>query len=67
MYKIGDKVKVISSEGMFVRDKNWNFIPVIYSGFITTVNLVEDDVVWIEDINGGSVWIELYNIQPWKQ
>ena len=65
MYKIGDKVKVISDNDHYAFNGHItkNFEAVIYNGFITTVNLVEDDVVWIEDMNGGSVWIETCNIE----
>ena len=62
MYKIGDKIKVINAEG-FVRDKNWNLVPVAYDGFVTDVTLVEDDVVWIIGTHGGHVWIDTHRIE----
>jgi|694.fasta_scaffold53032_15 hypothetical protein len=62
MYKIGDKIKVINAEG-FVRDKNWNLVPVAYDGFVTDVTLVEDDVVWIIGTHGGHVWIDAHRIE----
>ena len=66
MYKVGDKVKVIGGDDC----KAYNILTrkletVTYNGFVTTVTLVEeDDVVWIKDMNGGSVWIETCNIEP---
>lgn len=65
MYKVGDKVKVIGGDDR----KAYNILTrkletVTHNGFVTTVTLVEDDVVWIKDMNGGSVWIEMCNIEP---
>jgi hypothetical protein len=64
MYNVGDKVKVINSEGMFVRDwKTWDLIPVAYDGFVTEVTLIEEDIVWIIGTHGGHVWIDAHRVE----
>lgn len=63
MYKIGDKVKVVNGGELAYNNHTRKLETVTCNGFITTVTLVEDDVVWIEDMNGGSVWIETCNIE----
>ena len=66
MYKVGDKVRVISGDDRKAYNNTTRKLETVtHNGFVTTVTLVEeDDVVWIEDMNGGSVWIEMCNIEP---
>ena len=64
MYNVGDKVKVINSEGIRARNDKWELVPVLYDGFVTEVTLVEDDgVVWIVGTDGASVWIDAHRVE----